>query len=98
MNLQAANARAPCRKCGTMLSRQAHLGTKMGPVKFVEEYDRDGQRRSRMHQDVFETHVPCPNCGEAKPIINKAAARARVIFLIAFLGIWAAGLYLLFYL
>jgi predicted RNA-binding Zn-ribbon protein involved in translation (DUF1610 family) len=94
---QRASEMSPCRKCGTILTRDAHIDMEILPTEMVRDYDDDGQSKLRAIHHVRAKHTPCPQCGEARPLNNPAATRARIIFLIAFFGIWAGGLYLLFF-
>ena len=87
-----------CRSCGARLLRSDHV--KLDRLESVQEqtWDDDGLPRHRTRTDAHFRHVPCPSCGDAEPLKSLRNNPKMIVFIIVFVGIWAAGLYALFFL
>ena len=86
-----------CRSCGARLLRSDHV--QLDRIETVEErnWDRSGPLH-RTRSDAHFRHLPCPRCGEAEPLRGLRNNPQMIAFVIVFVGIWAAGLYALFFL
>lgn len=76
---------AKCRACGAPLPFETH-----GPALALAPGER------AIHPSGFGPR-PCPRCGEREPIRATTNKVGLILFLILFFGIWAVGLYLMFF-
>jgi len=73
-----------CRSCGARLPFEQHAST-LSPVPAGIAAPGAGPGG-----------LPCPRCGERDPLNSLRNKPGLIIFAVAFVGIWAIGLYLMF--
>lgn len=74
-----------CRSCGARLPFAQHVSTRgLVPADLAALDPRpDG--------------LPCPRCGQRDPLNSLRNKPGLIVFAVAFVGIWAVGLYLMFF-
>lgn len=89
----------PCRKCRTPLRIDEHRQITGYETESYQVWDENlGRNRTETYTSATIRHVPCPSCGEPKPLNSWRRKLPTIIFLIVFVGIWVAGIYLIFFL
>ncbi|MDO7844307.1 hypothetical protein [Sphingomonas immobilis] len=82
-----------CRKCGALLERSKQIV--FSHFEDVLRIDKDGDRR--IVPEPTYKHLPCPKCGDPKPLATIAANWGTLAFL-AFViaAIMGGGYFILF--